>query len=320
MRFGTLAGVAALVSILAAPVVAQPSGSTAKADELFNQGRTLLEAGKYKQACNKFEESLEEADALGTRLNLALCMEKRGKAYTAMVKFEDTAERAKREGDPTSESAAREHAAAMRELVPTLTVRLAKPVPGAKITLTRPGEPDQAILEGDAVQTDPTDADDAADKITVRVTAPGYDPYTSEPFVLPPKTRHEVAIPGLTAEAGIVDPPVTTPPKSRRKLYAIGLAVAGAGLTAGSALWANSIQDNAKDGCEMRPEGCNYTDGEKTKLRYITTPMAVVGVAAIGVGVYLFFTAPSSRESSERTAVVPTVTPESAGISVLGHF
>jgi hypothetical protein len=319
MRFGILAGVAAFSVTTAAPAAAQPSGSTAKADELFNQGRQLLEAGKYKAACQKFEQSLEEADALGTRLNLALCMEKRGKAYTAMRKFEDTAERAKREGDPASEQAAREHAAAMKELVPTLTVQLAAPVVGTKIVLTRPGEPDQVVSEG-AIQTDPTDPEDPGDKITVRVTAPGHDAYSSEPFELPPRAKPVVTVPALTPTGGVVEPPVTTAPKSRRKLYAIGLGVAGAGLIAGSALWANNIQDSAKSDCADGSRSCEYTDSEKTKLRFITTPMAVVGVAAIGVGAYLFFTAPSSKESRDGTAVVPTVTPDGPGIVVLGHF
>src|SRR5687768_14383099 len=99
MRFGTFAVVAscafAALAALAAPVAAQPS--TSKADQLFNEGRALLEAGKFKEACARFEASLVEADALGTRLNLALCMEKRGRVHSALVKFEDTAARAERE-------------------------------------------------------------------------------------------------------------------------------------------------------------------------------------------------------------------------------
>ena len=311
MRFGILASVAASLTFIAATAVAQPSGSTAKADELFNQGRQLLEAGKYKAACQKFEQSLQEADALGTRLNLALCMEKRGRAYSAMLKFEDTAERARREGDPGSEQAAREHAAAMKELVPTITVQLTRPAPGTKIVLTRPDEPDQVISEG-ATQTDPTDPADPDDKLTIRVTAPGHESYSSEPFELPTKAKRVVTIPPLTPTGGVVDPPVTTAPKSRRKLYAVGLGVAGAGLVTGSALWAYSIQQNA--------DGDEYSSSEKTKLRFITTPMAVVGVAAIGVGAYLFFTGSSSKESRDGTSVVPTVSPEGPGIVVLGHF
>src|SRR5690349_20506677 len=155
MRPGPFAAVALCVAALATPVAAQPA-PTDKAAALFNEGRTLLDPGKFKEACAKFQQSLDESDALGTRMNLALCMEKRGRLYTALVKFEDTAARADRETQPDSARVAREHADKLRLLVRRLTIK-STPVPGQRIVISRPDEPDVEVNGTEAVKIDPTD-------------------------------------------------------------------------------------------------------------------------------------------------------------------
>jgi hypothetical protein len=68
-------GMAWVVSAVAGRAYAQSSDTSATAEQLFDQGRELVKANKWAEACPKFEASLRYDLALGTRLNLATCYE-----------------------------------------------------------------------------------------------------------------------------------------------------------------------------------------------------------------------------------------------------
>lgn len=57
----------ALLAVLLAPVVAHAAPSSAdQADALFKDANALVTAGKYEEACPKFEESFRLDPALGS--------------------------------------------------------------------------------------------------------------------------------------------------------------------------------------------------------------------------------------------------------------
>jgi hypothetical protein len=58
---------------------AQTAADTDRAERLFAEASALVAAGKYAEACPRFEESERLDGALGTHYNLALCFEKIGK-------------------------------------------------------------------------------------------------------------------------------------------------------------------------------------------------------------------------------------------------
>ena len=60
-----------------------PEGNATLAEQLFNQGRDLVKANQWADACPKFEASLRYDPVLGTRLNLATCYEHIGKLASA---------------------------------------------------------------------------------------------------------------------------------------------------------------------------------------------------------------------------------------------
>ena len=68
-------------------VSAQPVG--AQAEVLFREGRDLMAAGKYAEACAAFEQSQKLDPATTTLLNLAACREKLGQLATAWGLFLD---------------------------------------------------------------------------------------------------------------------------------------------------------------------------------------------------------------------------------------
>src|SRR4051812_24565538 len=85
----------ALIACLLAPsaLAAQASeGSEMRgtaSQALFDEGRRLLEAGNYVEACAKLDESYRLDAAAGTLLNLALCHEQQGRSASAWFEYHD---------------------------------------------------------------------------------------------------------------------------------------------------------------------------------------------------------------------------------------
>jgi hypothetical protein len=61
----------------------------AAAQELFQQARTEVAAGRYDVACPRFEESFRLDPTVGTLLNIADCAERHGRIATALADFTD---------------------------------------------------------------------------------------------------------------------------------------------------------------------------------------------------------------------------------------
>ncbi len=53
------------------------------AEQLFQEGRELMQKGQLEEACARFAESFELEHAVGTLLNLASCMERSGRVPRA---------------------------------------------------------------------------------------------------------------------------------------------------------------------------------------------------------------------------------------------
>src|SRR5438552_1440744 len=97
--------------VLAPAAQAQPAENKALAETLFQDGRTLAGAGKYAEACPKFEASLHaDPTAIGTELNLADCYEHIGRFASAWGMFKQAADDAGRIADGDAEKAARDRA------------------------------------------------------------------------------------------------------------------------------------------------------------------------------------------------------------------
>jgi hypothetical protein len=123
----TLLAVIGLASASASVAMAQPAGgATAAAEALFQEGRALLMAGKTEEACPKLEESQRLDPATGTLLALALCHEQQGKLASAWAAFADIEARSRLDGRADRERTAREHGAALRPRLSTLTLAVSE--------------------------------------------------------------------------------------------------------------------------------------------------------------------------------------------------
>lgn len=103
------------------------------ADEAFKQGRELLKAGKFAQACEQFEHSQELDPALGTLYNLAQCDAEIGKLAEALAAYKEVITR---DTNLTRRHAASDAAGKLEPRVPRVIVKTE-----AGVTLELDGQP-----------------------------------------------------------------------------------------------------------------------------------------------------------------------------------
>jgi hypothetical protein len=105
------------------------AANSALAQSLFEEGRELMEQGKYDVACERFSESNKLDPGGGTLLNLAVCHEREGRIATAYVEFNEALGFAVREGRKDREQLARERISALGPVLPRVHLSLAGPAP-----------------------------------------------------------------------------------------------------------------------------------------------------------------------------------------------
>src|SRR5271156_1769624 len=87
------AGVPLASGAARAQAPAPPASATDKvaAEALFEEGRRLVAAGSFADACPKFADSERLDPSGGALLNLASCYEKLGRSATAWVTYREAA-------------------------------------------------------------------------------------------------------------------------------------------------------------------------------------------------------------------------------------
>ena len=109
-------------------------------DDLFIQGRALMEQGRTRDACEKFAESLALERRGGTLLNLAVCRDKEGRRATALRLLYEARERATRDRRPERIALADELIAKVLPQLSWLEVRLASGDAPPDLVVQRDGE------------------------------------------------------------------------------------------------------------------------------------------------------------------------------------
>src|SRR5262249_12315023 len=103
-------GLGALVCALAASANgrAQDGASQAAAEVACEEGKRLMQSGRYDEACPKFAESNKLDPGVGILFYLADCYEKAGKTASAWGMFRQAIDVAKRAGQADRERIGRE--------------------------------------------------------------------------------------------------------------------------------------------------------------------------------------------------------------------
>lgn len=284
----------------------------ASAEALFLDGRKLMDAGRFDEACAKFAASQRFSPGVGTLLNLGDCYEKAGKLASAWAVFRDAIEASQRAGREDREVLARDRAKALEGQLGKLSL---------SVTGARPG----LVVKRDGIEVDPAAFGVAvpvdAGEHRVEASAPGYATWAQR-VVTKDRGVHSVAIPELERDDATAAPPSGAgggdPSPSdgdagsaQRTWGWVGVGVGAAGLAAGGvfALLAKSKWDEAQsDYCrsdrECTPRGVELVD-EARGLGNIATVASVAGVAVLGTGIVLVLTSPSRPPAAAESARSP---------------
>lgn len=338
-RFRMRMAIAAVVSAsaLVAPAVARADGPT-PAETLFKEGRALLDAKRYDEACPKLAESQKLEPGAGTLLALALCHEGQGKPATASAELKRVSELGRNNGRNDLAAAADKRAAALEASVPHLVIHLPEKE-GASYGVRCDGEVLPQSELGSPFAMDPGEH-------KIEVAAKGKTPRSYVVRISGPGTT-EIVVDKLDTAAPRVDPqpaepaataaePSPAPEENKGGTQrTIGLVLIGAGvvgLGAGAYFGGRALSESgeAKRTCPTagtcQDEGADANERSKDSFRAAVIGLTA-GTVAITAGAIVYFLAPSSTQARgdakapRRSAhFVPSAGPNGVSLGFAGTF
>jgi hypothetical protein len=292
------------------------AGGASEAEQLFREGRRLVQAGDYPAACPKFAESERIEPAPGTLLNLADCEEHARQLVSAREHFGLAAS-----GFPRGDSrrdVAMQRAAALEARLAHLTLRLAETAPAG--TVVRKGG---VVVDGATLgQPQPADPGD----VKIVVSAAGHVDQVY-PLTLGEGAHTEVSLDVGDVSTG--NPSSTGAKHAPIPIKTIGivlLGVGGAGLATGAVtgLLALTKAHIVKDHCDATyhcdAEGVSAASSGETFATVSTVTLIAGGVLAAAGGSLLLLGRKNKSHRVGAAAVVPLVGPGVGGVGVSGAF
>ncbi len=317
----------AFLLVVAATLTASalPSRAFAQAEDqagaraLFTEGKRLMKAGKYAEACPKLEAAQKLYSSAGILLNLADCYEKIGRTASAWTRFGETVSVANRSNRPDDADEARRRQEALEPALVRLVVRVTAPVPG--LVVTRDGTTLDEAIWGTTLPVDPGDH-------LVRAEAPGYEPWSSSVSITRRGDTVTVKVPKLSAAATvdrtppdrIPDQPPPKPPARASSGgghgLALGLLIGGAVVGAGGgALMIIEWQKANEARSQLSQPAFDATRGP-----WVAGLVGVIagGVAGV-VGIVLLAVSPGHSDSPSADATA-WIAPGPGGIQIAGTW
>ena len=301
---------------------ADPSpADKAAAETLFVDGRKLMTAGKYQEACKAFAESQRLDSGVGTLLNLGVCYEKLGRTASAWSTYREAAAAARASNQGAREKNARSAADALEPKLPKLTIVVLGSETNLRLEVRRDGAVVPSSMWGMSVAVDPGEH-------TFEASAPGRKPWRSK-VVAEAGKPVKVTVPDLevdpkTTPVGKATSTETTPvtkkaaepppPESSglggQRIAALvvgGVGVVGTAVGGYFALSARAANNRAN--CDEYNTCQTQQDiderNKAIKLANYATYTATGGLIALATGVVLWVTAPSKPSTDSASTVAP---------------
>jgi hypothetical protein len=339
MRMRLFAGTLLLTSMmLTASAYAGPAEDRAAADALFREGRALVKAGKYADACPKLEASQSMDPTAGTLLALGDCYEFLGKTASAWATFNDARVMAKANKDERRESEAARRANLVEPNLSRLTIEVAPENRIAGLEVRRNGKTILGALFGSAIPVDPGEQ-------LIEATAPGKQTWTTTVQIEAKPGATSVRIPMLEAEPvkappttpapqPVAPPPSDKPARSGDRQRTVGLVIGGVGtmVVIGGSIagaWVLATMGEVRDNNQCTntdPAQCTVTGHQNVQdarnAATLSNLLLLNGGLALAAGIVVFATAPKNKspKANATSFVTPVVGPAMMGLSVQGVF
>ncbi|HWO09856.1 MAG TPA: hypothetical protein VNN80_10265 [Polyangiaceae bacterium] len=290
------------------------------AEALFRQGRELMAAGNYTEACPKFAESHRLDPGGGTLLNLAVCHEGEGKLATAWGEFQEALALAQADGRKDRISLAEERIAVIEPELARLTVTLPA-TPPENLVVSVNGTPLGAAAWGAPMPVD-------AGSVRIEASAPDRQEFVKSVDIRDGENI-VVEIPVLSeslggdAGNGPSDSGLAT---SGEPNHAAAYVVGGLGLAAigvGSYFGVQALHDsNEADDLGCDDDGCPTEKAHQAEKNavfngWLATAGIGAGLAAVGVAIYLYVDEEAEHSEAGDVAVLPSAGPRGAGLDVV---
>src|ERR1019366_241465 len=340
------AALAVSAAIAGVPMTAraQGAGEQAAAEALFKQGRDLMTAGRFAEACPKLAESERLDPATGTLLNLASCYERNGQLASAWVTYKEAASASQKAEQPERVQLARRKAAELEPRLPTLTIVVTLAADRPDLQIKRDGDPVGRAAWGAAIPVDPG-------AHAVDATAAGRKPWHGQASVEGQGTQTAIEVPALevdlqpepapiaqssipAAEPARPDGATALPPASHgptQRVLGVMVGVVGvAGVALGAVFGEMAKSDNneASGHClndmACDPQALSLTSSARREATASTIGF-VAGGALLAGGVVLFLTAPahspqSAGQPERRVGLSPLVGAGTTGVALRGAW
>ncbi len=311
-----------LLLLLTASIAgAQPAPDAPDADALFKQGRELLAAGKFAEACDAFAKSDASDPEPATKLALGVCREKNHQLASAWRLYTEVVRELLSKTDPGSAQLARVAVTNANKIEPrlsklTIEVSVEQRIPGLEIR--RDGE---AIDVAQWSQPVPIDGG----TFTIEAGAAGRDPWSTHITVgrerdnqtvhvpsLVVHARREPTVPTPAARIGVVQPPREHAPRTLPIAFGVGaITLAGGAIVlelVGSRTYNKSQNEVDVD---KQLSLWHTANGE----RYTAEAFGITAIACAGTAAWLYF-----RHHDEQRPRTAELVPTAAGFAIVGAF
>ncbi len=321
--------VTVMVALIVTAMSAAPGRARAQAEDqataraLFAEGRRLMKAGKYADACPKLEAAQKLYSSAGILLNLGDCYEKVGKTASAWTRFGEAVSVASRTNRTEDADEAHRRQEALEPALVRLVILV--PVPVAGLVVTRDGITLDEATWGVTLPVDPGEH-------AIRAEASGYEPWSAPVTLSRRGETVTVKVPKLNALAApalVEKPPlerITEPKETAHPstggghglawTLLIGGAVVGAG--GGALMLVESQRAQTAINAKNQPA----YDATVTPW-FAGLAGAIVGGLAAAGGVVLFAVGSrSSSSDSEPSGATASawVSPGPGGIQISGFW
>lgn len=331
-RLGSIVAAALLLSAVAPLASAQPSRDAVFF--LYNEGKALMEARRFSEACARFEKAKHlDATAINLLLRLGDCYEKLGRTATAWAQFKRVAAIAAAARDPRA-AAAEARARALEPKLSRLVIHLPPLSDARGLEVRRNGV---VVPRAELGMDTPIDPGVYA----IEATAPGKKPWIATEEVAPNGARVDVTVPPLDDAAGAQAIAAALPAEPNRATRAepsglgaqaaIGIAVSAAGLVglgvgvafgvraASKSADANDSHCDARDHCDA-PGLALRDDARRAGTLAAVAFVAGAALAAGGAALIITSRISAKKKAVARVEVLGAPAPGGAAFVLRGRF